>query len=812
MQTIKRFRKVRLVVLILLIVLLVVALGMMTYFTKNKEIVQISATEQKAMEYVTSSDQLWEYYINDDDSTATITKYKGDQTDVTIPTQVDSHNVTKLDKSFLWNIGSGSITNLTIPSSITDVTATASGLGITTGSKVQKIKVDESNTNYSSDDKGILFDKEKTKIIRCPEKTTLTEYNIPGTVSIIEEYSFVNCKTLTNITIPTSVIEINNYSLKGTGLTELNIPESVIRFDDNNGHYLNLDDCENLININVDPNNKIFSSINGVLCNKDKTIIYQYPEARTDTTYEIPESVIEIDQFSFAMCKLVSIKIPEGVTKISSQAFFYCEKLQFVEIPKSVKEIKYAAFNGCNNLEKVICKTNDAVIGNSVFSGCNKLKIQCYKNSTAYEYAVKNSINYELVEPVLSSISVKENPTKTTYIQNEKDLKLDGGILKLTYDDESTQDISMTTEGVTTSGFDSSKVGQNTITISYGGKSTTFQVTIVAEPAKTLSSISVKQKPTKTTYILNEEKLKLDGGILTLKYDNNTTEELQMTAQGVETTGFSNSTLGPKTITISYGGKSTTFEVNIVSKLSYQEKQDKSGLVVQGTEGEDGVVVIPDNVEGKPVTGIGEGAFKDRDDLDTVQIPSTVTDIADDAFDGCDEVTIECTTGSAAEKYAKEHNMNYELIDKTIKSISVKTNPDKVIYTKEDSKLDLTGGRLTLTYTDDTTSPISMKKTGVQVSELNKAIVGEQEIQVVYKEKTTNFKVKIQDESIILGDINKDGKVDSTDLLLIKRHIIAGSKTDWILTGDKFNAANMNQDKNINATDLLLLKRKIVNM
>ena len=61
-----------------------------------------------------------------------------------------------------------------------------------------------------------------------------------------------------------------------------------------------------------------------------------------------------------------------------------------------------------------------------------------------------------------------------------------------------------------------------------------------------------------------------------------------------------------------------------------------------------------------------------------------------------------------------------------------------------------------------------------------------------------------------LGDINKDGKITATDLLLLKRHLVAGEKQEWILTGDKFKAADINEDGKITATDLILIKRLVL--
>ncbi len=61
-----------------------------------------------------------------------------------------------------------------------------------------------------------------------------------------------------------------------------------------------------------------------------------------------------------------------------------------------------------------------------------------------------------------------------------------------------------------------------------------------------------------------------------------------------------------------------------------------------------------------------------------------------------------------------------------------------------------------------------------------------------------------------LGDINQDGKITATDLLLLKRHLVANKRQEWILTGDKFKAGDINRDNEITATDLLLIKRLVL--
>ena len=61
-----------------------------------------------------------------------------------------------------------------------------------------------------------------------------------------------------------------------------------------------------------------------------------------------------------------------------------------------------------------------------------------------------------------------------------------------------------------------------------------------------------------------------------------------------------------------------------------------------------------------------------------------------------------------------------------------------------------------------------------------------------------------------IGDVNGDGKITATDVLWVKRHLVAAKKQEWILTGLKFKAGDINKNGKITATDLLLIKRLVL--
>ncbi len=152
-------------------------------------------------------------------------------------------------------------------------------------------------------------------------------------------------------------------------LTAITIPDSVTGIGNDAFSY-----CESLTSINVNENNKNYCSVDGILFNKDKTALIQYPQGKTDTSYAIPDSVTTIGDSAFHRCNsLKSITIPDGVTTIDKWAFYRCSGLTGMTIPDSVTTINDSAFEYCSSLIDITIPDNVTAIGVRTFLHCKSL-------------------------------------------------------------------------------------------------------------------------------------------------------------------------------------------------------------------------------------------------------------------------------------------------------------------------------------------------------------------------------------------------------------------------------------------------------
>ena len=333
-----------------------------------------------------------------------------------------------------------------------------------------------------------------SKAVTIP--STIDGYKVTG----IGWCAFSGCTGLKSITIPSSVTEIGGYAFRGCkGLKSITIPSSVTEIGENAFRG-----CKGLTSITADKNNKNYTSVNGVLFNKNKTEILVYPNAKS-SSYVIPSSVTEIGSAAFYDCTgLKSVTIPSSVKEIGIDAFSDCTGLKSVTISNGVTNIESWAFYGCTGLKNVTIPSSVAEICGSAFGyyydnnsvkrkKVNGFTIYGKKGTEAERYANDNGFIFK--EEVLPT-EVKLNQSTLTLGKGES-YSLISTVMPANANDKtctwSTSNSSAAT--VSNAGKVTAKaVGTATITVkTVNGKTATCKVTV--KPAPT----SVKINPTALT-------------------------------------------------------------------------------------------------------------------------------------------------------------------------------------------------------------------------------------------------------------------------------------------------------------------------
>jgi hypothetical protein len=187
----------------------------------------------------------------------------------------------------------------------------------------------------------------------------------------IGHYAFFGCYALKNIEIPSSVTSIGNNAFGGIhdGSKVIKIPASACIGE---GAFKYWGD---LTIINVSTDNAIYSSMDGVLYDKNKTELICVPLAMNGK-FDVPSGVTNIGVGAFSLCMgLTSIKIPSSVTSIGDYAFNGCSGLTNIKIPSGVTSIGSRAFMDCENLEIVIDNSKKNVtVGEDAFKNCKSVK------------------------------------------------------------------------------------------------------------------------------------------------------------------------------------------------------------------------------------------------------------------------------------------------------------------------------------------------------------------------------------------------------------------------------------------------------
>ena len=309
----------------------------------------------------------------------------------------------------------------------------------------------------------------------------------------------------------------------------------------------------------------------------------------------------------------------------------------------------------------------------------------------------------------VTSLTIATKPTKTNYYVGDT-LNTAGLTLKAAYNNGTTQTI---TGGFTCTPTALSTAGAQTITVNYGGKTATFNVNV---QNVTLSGIAIASNPTKTSYFVGDT-LDTTGLKLTAAYSNGTTQTI---TGGFTCTPTALSTAGAQTVTVSYGGKTATFTVNVqnvtLSGIAIASNPTKTSYFVGDTLDTTGLKLTATYNNGTTQTITG-GFTCDVSTLSTA---------------GAQTVTV--SYGGKTATFA----VNVQ--DVMLSGIAIASNPSKTSYYVGDT-LDTTGLKLTATYNNGTTQTITG---GFTCTPTALSTAGVQTVTVSYGGKTATFTVSVE--------------------------------------------------------------------
>lgn len=274
----------------------------------------------------------------------------------------DVYTVYYIDYKVFYNCQN--IVKIEIPSSINVSVSSFNHFN-----KLTTIVVAPDHPNLSSE-KGILYNKDKSEIIRVPIGYK-GKFKLPNSVKKIGQRAFEKCKGLTDIEFTSNVTEIGNYAFEDCkGLTNLVIPSNISSVGSRA-----FSGCSGLTNVEIQtPTNVKFGSSVFSYCKKLKS-------------FKIPTHITKLPDGFFAGCSsFENFEIPSYITSIGNNAFSSCSGMTYVIIPKSVTAIGNGAFSSCTGLTNIIIPENVSFLGDGAFSNCKNLNVLVDNSKKNVEY------------------------------------------------------------------------------------------------------------------------------------------------------------------------------------------------------------------------------------------------------------------------------------------------------------------------------------------------------------------------------------------------------------------------------------------
>lgn len=320
----------------------------------------------------------------------------------------------------LRSVGEGAFSYTAIRSIVLPQSVSSVAKGLFSGcQRLEKITVSEKSKYYSSDKSGVLYNKQKTKLIAYPAASSLTYYTVnPATTEIVYE-AFSGAKNLRRVTLQKAVKTIGENAFVGC----VNI--------ENFGSYQNV---SYLYDQSLTQTKWFSNQADGAVYFGKSFCAYK-GDAKKDFSFSIKKGTVSVAPYAFYGCKrLKSVTFPVTLKIIGKNAFGGCSALQAITLPVSLTKIGAYAFSGCSKIKQVTLKANVASLEDGAFSGCTALKtltvenplcaiastavpkqavVKGRKNSTAEAFAEKNGLKFTSLSAIkMSECTVSQIKTQ----------------------------------------------------------------------------------------------------------------------------------------------------------------------------------------------------------------------------------------------------------------------------------------------------------------------------------------------------------------------------------------------------------------
>lgn len=317
----------------------------------------------------------------------------------------------------------------------------------------------------------------------------------------------------------------------------------------------------------------------------------------------------------------------------------------------------------------------------------------------------------------IEGITIAMPPIKTTYIEGTK-FEPNEIAVNVTYDDGNFKPVQYSDSNASDFSFSPSvlSLGDTKVTVTYKGKSTD-QVVFVNE--KQVENITLTTDPAKKTYFIDQP-LDVTGGEIKVSYDNGQTEAIPLTADMVS--GFDSSTEGTKTLTVTYGGKTTTYDI-IVKEAQVTSIE----LITPPTKKE---YFTGDELD---VTGGSINVYFEDNSYVNIALSAGMISGFDSTAAGTKTLSV---------NYAgKTTNFIVTVMEPKLTALELAAVPAKTEYSLGEA-LDVTGGKLTATYENNTSATIDI--TPDMVSGFDSMTSGTKTLTVKYSSQTVTFDITVK--------------------------------------------------------------------